>query len=43
MVCSVNLEQLNLRWSAGWVGGAFCVPSYVHGHHSMWVTDAGIN
>ena len=38
MVRSVNLDQL--RWSAGWVGGAFCVASYVHGHHSVWVTDA---
>ena len=39
MVHSVNLEQL--RWSvAGWVGGAFCVASYVHDHHSVWVTDA---
>ena len=33
-----SLEQL--RWSAGCVGGAFCVASYVHGHHSVWVTDA---
>ena len=22
------------------MGGAFCVASYVHGHHSVWVTDA---
>ena len=35
----LSLEQL--RWAAvGWVGGAFCVASYVHGHHSVWVTDA---
>ena len=34
----LSLEQL--RWSAGWVGGAFCVASYVHDHHSVWVTDA---
>ena len=32
----LSLEQL--RWSA--VGGAFCVASYVHDHHSVWVTDA---
>ena len=39
MVCSVKLDQL--RWlAAGWVGGAFCVASYVYGHHSVWVTDA---
>ena len=35
MLC---LEQLS--WAAGWVGGAFCVASCVHGHHSVWVTDA---
>ena len=34
----LSLEQL--RWLAGWVGGAFYVASYVHGHHSVWVTDA---
>ena len=34
----LSLEQL--RWSVGWVGGAFCVASYVHGYHSVWVTDA---
>ena len=34
----LGLEQS--RWSAGYVGGAFCVASYVHGHHSVWVTDA---
>ena len=26
------------RWLvAGWVGGAFCVASYVHGHHSVYI------
>ena len=34
----LSLEQL--RWAACWMGGAFCVASYVHGHHSVWVTDA---
>jgi hypothetical protein len=24
----------------GCMGGVFCVVSYVHGHHSVWVTDA---
>ena len=43
MVCQsqngvLSLDQL--RWSASWVSGAFCVASYVHGHHSVWVTDA---
>ena len=34
-----GLDQL--RWlAAGWMGGAFCVASYVYGHHSVWITDA---
>ena len=44
MVCLAQNGMLGLdqlRWLvAGWVGGAFCVASYLHGHHSMWVTDA---
>ena len=44
MVCLAQNGMLGLdqlRWLvAGWVGGTFCVASYVHGHHSVWVTDA---
>ena len=44
MVCLAQNGMLGLdqlRWLAtGWMGGAFCVASYVHGHQSMWVTDA---
>ena len=34
------LSSEQLRWVADWVVGAFCVASHVHGHHSVWVTDA---
>ena len=33
-----NFVSLRTVLSVNWVGGAFCVASYVHGHHNVGVS-----